>query len=69
MRCYNCKFEQAVPFPLSALSPQQRASYARVDIILRQCPNCMFHQNHYQIDGSEILTPAAAAEAAPARLF
>ena len=62
MECYRCDFGV---LELAPLWPQDRKTYARVDIVMRVCPNCGLEQNHRGDD--EPLSAVEAAESAPSR--
>jgi hypothetical protein len=51
---------------LAALWPQDRKTYAKLGIVMRQCMNCGLEQNHCGDD--EPLAPADAAQQAPSML-
>ena len=60
MNCYRCESENLA---LAPLWPGERATYAAIGIVLRQCQYCGLEQNHCGDD--ESLPPAVAALDAP----
>ena len=60
MECYRCGSEELA---LAPLWPYERATYAEINIVIRQCRSCGLEQNHCGYD--EPCDSDKAAQAAP----